>query len=163
VFSQFLFRIDFDIDSCNAMKEAYEVFFKKAQSHASANDEGMPADVNSFRRLFSHPSGVVVSTCHGVKGEEYDTVIAFGLLRGYVPNWAAIIHETAQVALDRESKLLYVVCSRAKRRLHLIAEAGRTTQRGGAYHTAELLRGIQFDFDELEEEDNDVDRHLRHH
>src|SRR5260370_19237939 len=37
---------------------------------------------DSFGRLFSHPAGVVVSTCHEVKGEEYDTVIAFGLLRG---------------------------------------------------------------------------------
>ncbi len=35
---------------------------------------GMPTDLNSFRRLFSHPADVVVSTCHGVKGWEYDTV-----------------------------------------------------------------------------------------
>lgn len=36
-------------------------------------------DIASFRRLFSHTSGVVVNTCHGIKGEEFHTVIAFGL------------------------------------------------------------------------------------
>ena len=64
---------------------------------------------------------------NGVKGEEYDTVIAFGLLRGFVPHWAVIIDGSSSEAREVASKLLYVVCSRAKRRLHLIAETGRST------------------------------------
>ena len=119
----------------------------------------MPTDVDSFRRLFSHPSGVVVSTCHGVKGEEYDTVIAFGLLKGYVPHWSVIINGTAQEASERESKLLYVICSRAKRRLHLIAEAGRTTQRGRPYETARLLRQVRFNYDQTDGSDGGEQGH----
>ncbi|HEX4963816.1 MAG TPA: 3'-5' exonuclease [Thermoanaerobaculia bacterium] len=109
----------------------------------------MPTDIDSFRRLFKHPSGVVVSTCHGVKGEEYDTVIAFGLLKGYVPNWSVIINDTEEEASQRESRLIYVICSRAKRRLHLIAETGRTTQRGRPYETSELLRRVRFNYDKV--------------
>lgn len=83
-----------------------------------------------------------------MKGEEYETVIAFGLLKGYIPNWRAIIHGVPGVADDWASKLLYVVCSRAKRRLHLVAESGRFTQTGNEYETATLLRSIHFDYDQ---------------
>ncbi len=99
--------------------------------------------------MFSYPSGVVVNTCHGVKGEEFETVIAFGLLRGYIPHWSAIYDESALVASERESKLLYVICSRAKRHLHLIAESGRRTKSGNAtYETSYLLNQLDFEFDE---------------
>ncbi|HEY0701476.1 MAG TPA: UvrD-helicase domain-containing protein, partial [Candidatus Acidoferrales bacterium] len=74
VFSQFLNHLRVDIDSCNALKSALDLFFQKAGDALSAGDSGMPSDLHSFKRFFSHPSGVVVSTCHGVKGEEYDTV-----------------------------------------------------------------------------------------
>jgi superfamily I DNA/RNA helicase len=83
-----------------------------------------------------------------VKGEEYDTVIAFGLLRGYIPNWDAIIHGTPPLATEQESKLLYVICSRAKRKLHLIAETGRLTQKKRPYDTSQLLDGLRCVFDE---------------
>ncbi|RGY84898.1 hypothetical protein DXA17_19380, partial [Ruminococcus sp. AM58-7XD] len=36
-------------------------------------------------RMFKEKKGVVINTCHGVKGEEYECVIAFGLLYGKVP------------------------------------------------------------------------------
>ena len=146
VFAQLLLEVELDIDSRGALKGAWDAFFEKMENRM-ASAEGMPSDVRSFRKLFSHPAGVVVSTCHGVKGEEYDTVIAFGLLRGYVPNWSVIFDGTDDEAFERESKLLYVICSRAKRHLHLIAEAGRTTQNGAAYETAGLLRRMSFDYD----------------
>jgi hypothetical protein len=65
----------------------------------------------------------------------------------YVPHWSAIINQPEQLGKERESKLLYVISSRAKRRLHLIAESGRVTQRGRSYETANLLRNLRFDFD----------------
>jgi DNA helicase II / ATP-dependent DNA helicase PcrA len=77
-------------------------------------------------------------------------VIAFGLLRGYVPHWSTIINGNERDASERESKLLYVICSRAKRRLHLIAESGRTTNSGRPYETANLLKRIGFGFDSSE-------------
>lgn len=109
----------------------------------------MPADVGYLRRVFKHPSGVVVSTCHGVKGEEYDTVICYGLLRGYIPHWQAVIHGTELTAYTQAAKLLYVVCSRAKRNLHLIAESGRSTKRGHPYETTQHLVELDFGYDEI--------------
>ena len=151
-FSQVLVCMGFDLDSNESLSDSHSIFFEKAAARIAAAKGGMPTDVESFRRLFSHPSGVVVSTCHGVKGEEYDTVIAFGMLRGYLPHWSVIIDGTDEEARASESKLLYVICSRAKRRLHLIAESGRRTRRGNPYRTAALLEEITFQYD-----DPDVD------
>lgn len=150
VFSQFLGRIGLSIESSDALNTSFTTFFEKAEDRIASAEGAVPTDVGSFSKLFSHPSGVVVSTCHGVKGEEYDTVIAFGLLKGYVPHWSVIINGTETEAFERESKLLYVICSRAKRRLHLIAEAGRTTQSGRHYETAELLKQVHFKCDRVE-------------
>jgi superfamily I DNA/RNA helicase len=145
VFDQFLERMGVQLPAFEALTAAHTLFFEKAQHLIATSDGGMPTDVVSFRRFFSHPAGVVVNTCHGVKGEEFETVITFGLLGGVVPHWSVI--RTPLVAEERESKLLYVICSRAKRRLHLIAEAGRATQSGNAYETAWLLNGIDFLYD----------------
>lgn len=90
-----------------------------------------------------------MSTCHGVKGEEYDTVICFGALKGYIPNWQVVIHDTDLAAYTQAAKLLYVVCSRAKRHLHLISEAGRSTKRGFPYETTQQLDELVYDYDEL--------------
>ncbi|HWR49662.1 MAG TPA: 3'-5' exonuclease [Bryobacteraceae bacterium] len=145
-FGQFCVRARINVHECLALKGALATFFEKAASLIARSD-GMPTDVESFRRFFSHPAGVVVNTCHGVKGEEFETVIAFGLLRGHIPHWDVIINGPEAVADDRESKLLYVICSRAKRRLHLIAESGRKTQRGRPYETSRLLTMLRFKYD----------------
>ena len=42
---------------------------------------------------FKEREGIVVNTIHGVKGEEYTTVIAFDLLNGHLPHWDYIIDE----------------------------------------------------------------------
>jgi superfamily I DNA/RNA helicase len=147
VFGQFLRAIQFDVETCLALKKAYEGFFGKAEKHLATATDALPTDVDSFRRLFSHPAGVVVSTCHGVKGEEYETVIAFGLLRGFVPHWNAIFGGDEDLATGIESKLLYVICSRAKRRLHLISEFGRQTKKKKPYETSHLLAAVEFEFD----------------
>lgn len=149
VFCQLMVCIDLDLGSTDALNDSFDTFFEKAENRITTAEGGMPTDVDSFRRLFSHPSGVVVSTCHGVKGEEYDTVIAFGLLKGYIPNWAVIYKGTPQASAQQESKLLYVVCSRAKRGLHLIAESGRKTKRGNPLETADLLKQVRFKYDEV--------------
>jgi DNA helicase-2/ATP-dependent DNA helicase PcrA len=147
VFQEWLRLTGISLEYHSALKDSFDVFFDKAESRIASSDGAMPTDTSSFKRFFNHPSGVVVNTCHGVKGEEYDSVIAFGLLRGYVPHWSAIFDEGDAVASERESKLLYVVCSRAKRRLHLIAEAGRRTKNGNPYETSYLLRQVRFGFD----------------
>lgn len=75
---------------------------------------GVPNDAISTKEMFNVDRGINANTFHGVKGEEFETVIAFGLLNGYIPNWDIIIN--APKYKDKESKqLLYVVCSRAKK------------------------------------------------
>jgi DNA helicase II / ATP-dependent DNA helicase PcrA len=147
VFSAFVSALGIDLESTSVLRDAHDLFFEKAQVALDQIGNDAVRDSESFRKLFRHPAGVVISTCHGVKGEEYDTVIAFGLLNGYVPNWKEIIHNRNQVADDRASKLLFVVCSRAKRRLHLIAESGRFTQKKREYETTPLLAAIDFEYD----------------
>lgn len=137
--------LELDLDSLESLSEARDIFFEKARARTEADE--MPTDVESFKQLFKHPSGVVVSTCHGVKGEEYDTVIAIGLLQGYIPNWEVIINGAAGVAEDRASKLLYVICSRAKKALHLIAQSGRFTRSQRPYETTHQLAALDFDYD----------------
>jgi len=146
VFEVLLASLEVDLETAEALKATYDVFFEKAEARLADIGDEAPRDIQSFQKLFRHPSGVVVSTCHGVKGEEYDTVIAFGLLKGYIPNWQVIIR-TPELSEERASKLLYVICSRAKRRLHLIAESGRLTQTGNEYGTTPLLQSIDFDYD----------------
>ncbi len=148
VFQSLICKLAIDIHSHKTFYEDYSKFFKEADNLIEKSEGRVPRDVESLKKLFKHPSGVVVNTCHGIKGEEYDTVICFGLLQGYIPNWQDIYNRDGEKAIDRASKLLYVICSRAKRRLHLIAECGRTTRKGNQYKTTQVLQSIQYDYDE---------------
>ena len=85
--------------------------------------------LESIEKSFKIKKGVVINTFHGVKGEEYKVVIAAGLLNGYIPNWH-IIRNKPLVRNIETKKLLYVICSRAKQKLYLFSEQGRTTQKG---------------------------------
>jgi len=148
VFAQFLEQCGIAMNDYDALQESFDLFFEKAESQLEKAAGGMLASVDSLKKFFSYPSGVVVNTCHGVKGEEFDTVIAFGLLRGFVPHWEVIINDSKAAADQRESKLLYVVASRAKRQLHFIAENGRRTSKGKPYHTCALLNASVFHYDD---------------
>jgi hypothetical protein len=149
IFEQFLNAMDLDVEGCLAMKEAYEGFFGKAEKHLANVGDGLPTDIDSFRWLFSHPAAVVVSTCHVVKGEEYDTVSAFGLLRGYTcPTGTRSFGETtvSQQIWNRN----YSTSS-----VHELS-AGCTSSRSSAdrrrrkkpYQTSYLLAAVEFEFDE---------------
>lgn len=59
-------------------------------------------DVESFKQCFKEKEGVVINTFHGVKGEEYTTVIAFGLLYGYVPHWNIINNKPLRYQTDEK-------------------------------------------------------------
>ena len=71
--------------------------------------------MNSLAIRFLREEGVVVSTIHGVKGEEYTTVIATGLLNGYLPHWDYIMKPEKQSLRKTETlKLLYVLSRTSK-------------------------------------------------
>jgi DNA helicase-2/ATP-dependent DNA helicase PcrA len=111
-----------DINSYEHLKEHYASFFKSSQDRiAKLVKEGFVyiSTTDNFRKMFKQRHGITVSTIHGVKGAEFDAVIAFALLEDYVP------HFSDQNKADSANKLLYVICSRAKKNLHLISERGR--------------------------------------
>ena len=78
--------------------------------------------------MFKPSKGIVINTCHGVKGEEFETVIAFGLLRGYIPHWNSIINQEDFVEEDA-SKIIICYWFKVKKKLTSFAETGRLTQR----------------------------------
>lgn len=98
---------------------------------------GIEDDRLSFEKSLRSKDGIVVSTIHGIKGDEFRVVIAFGLLRGYVPHWNSIYANTEQ---EDSKKLLFVLCSRAKEKLYLFAERGRKTQKGDELETNKELK-----------------------
>ena len=99
---------------------------------------GIEDDKLAFEKSLRSKDGIVVSTIHGIKGDEFRTVIAFGLLEGYVPHWDSIINKGT--AREDSNKLLFVLCSRAKEKLYLFSETGRTTNKGTPYHINEDIK-----------------------
>lgn len=85
----------------------------------------------SFEKSLRSKEGIVVSTIHGIKGDEFRVVISFGLLNGYIPHWDSILN--THTAEEDSKKLLFVLCSRAKEKLFLFAEHGRKTNSGNDY------------------------------
>ena len=106
--------------------------------------EKIPNDIQSFKSFYRERTGVVINTCVGVKGEEFETVIAYGLLKGFIPHWNDIF---AQKGIKASKKLLYVICSRAKTNLHLISETGRQTKKRKALEMTDELKNIRFQYD----------------
>ena len=141
-FESLLNLLCIDIEEHYYLKQHWIYFFESSKKRLDKTEFDFAKDIASFKRLFSHNSGVVVNTCHGIKGEEFHTVIAFGLLHGYIPNW----NEAENVNASR--KLLYVICSRTKKNLHLIAERGRTTRGGRPYENTGHLRDLNYSYDQ---------------
>lgn len=139
-FDTLLTTMGLEKDQNEYLKIHWETFFKGAKERLENPDFNLAHDIDSFRKMFQNDQGVVVNTCHGIKGEEFDTVIAFSLLHGRVPNWNENNEEAA-------NKLLYVICSRAKRELHLISEFGHTTQSGKPYVPTSQLLNVNYDYD----------------
>ena len=124
----------------------YQAFFRESQLRVDRLiREGTPfaTHIDVFRKVFRPKSGITVSTIHGVKGAEFDTVIAFALLDGMVP------HFSDADQLDGAKRLLYVIGSRARKNLHLIAERGRNRGgRFGEYNTSVPLRNLAYRYDD---------------
>jgi len=116
-------------------------FFEKIQSRVKKYS--METDYISISKYFKERSGVVLSTIHGIKGEEYTTVIAFSLLNGYLPNWSYIWDDIMKPKRFNETqKLLYVLCSRSKRNIYLFSEKGHKTKSGKDYTPTDELIAV---------------------
>ena len=135
-------RLEINLNSFPGLLEHREAFFASSQARLERLHNSGAAyitDLSFFKKVFRERSGITVSTIHGVKGAEFDVVIAFGLLQGMVPHFSDVDGDVAA------SKLLYVLASRARKNLHLISEAGRSRGRRGAYGPTEAL--LRYDFD----------------
>lgn len=131
------------------LSKMYDDFFEKMNYRLGNRDYRLTDDLNTFKRMFKEKDGVVINTCHGVKGEEYQTVIAFGLVYSKIPS--ILIENNKR---DEEaSKLLYVIASRAKSRLYLFSEKGRTYWDQGvkkwveAFPTRQLFQNKNVEYD----------------
>src|SRR5690606_18417525 len=145
-FDQFLEAIGIDQTIYRQLRINREIFFDVIKNRLEDPVFQVPSDVESFKSFYREMTGVVINTCVGVKVEEFETVIAYGLLNGYIPHWNDIFNGDP---VSASRKLLYVICSRAKANLHLISETGRQTRRGDALEITPELQNLNFVFDEI--------------
>lgn len=137
----FITRLNIKLIDYPELLNAQLIFIRGFREALDGDDFQFARKIKILKRVFNSSKGVVISTCHGVKGEEYEVVIAFGLLHGYLPNW----NEPDPLAAQ---KLLYVISSRAKNNLHLISELGHTTRRGIPYQVSGPLARLNFTYDQ---------------
>lgn len=146
--TKFLVGIGIELSIEASLYKAYEDFMERIKDRVKNNH--LSTDIDVFRQCFKEKEGVVINTFHGVKGEEYTTVIAFGILKGYIPHWDIIINKPIDYQKNETNKLLYVVCSRAKKNLFLFSEQGRTTQKGAPLLSTDEILEIDYEYDSLE-------------
>ena len=145
VIGRVLASLKVDLSYEEALEDCYNQFLEKTNDRVRKNS--LSTACCDLTKCFEEKHGVVISTIHGVKGEEYNTVIAFGLLNGFIPHWNDILYDG-----DRRNtayKLLYVLGSRAKENLYLISETGRTTQKGALYTATDEVVNVEWDYTEL--------------
>ncbi|MGL6380564.1 UvrD-helicase domain-containing protein [Aeromonas hydrophila] len=143
-FSSLFERLNIKIDSFPALVAHRDAFFSSSQSRINRLQQAGASyinDISFFKKVFRERNGITVSTIHGVKGAEFDVVIAFGLLEGMVPHFN---EATGEVAAN---KLLYVLGSRARKHLHLISETGRPQGRQRSYTATKVLTACIFGYD----------------
>jgi DNA helicase-2/ATP-dependent DNA helicase PcrA len=145
-FDHILDTLNIDITIDNNLSESRDLFFEKFLANIESNQDEYKDEINTLRGFFKESSGIVINSCHGVKGEEYETVIAFGLLKGYIPNWSDI-YKSDDIAHNAESKMMYVITSRAKTNLYLISESGRQTRTRRPLDTTPLLTNYNYYYD----------------
>lgn len=127
----------------------YDEFFEKIDERIKKH--GLDCSFGSIVKSFKDKAGIVINTIHGVKGEEYTTVIAFDLLNGHLPHWNYIYNPYMKPLRSEDTnKLLYVLCSRAKKNIYLFSETGRLTQRGYELTATDELSKYCFDYDKIE-------------
>lgn len=144
-FGELFRRLGIQFHDIAPLEEHHSAFFESSQRRiARLVGDGIDGigQVDFFRQVFQNRSGITVSTIHGVKGAEFDVVIAFALLEGMLP------HFNDANGQESARKMLYVVGSRARKNLHLFSETGRTRGGGyGVYLPTQALAACAFDYD----------------
>ncbi|MBY1012090.1 ATP-dependent helicase [Pseudomonas aeruginosa] len=147
-FDALLATLKIKLQDFSHLQEHYDAFFDASERRiAKLEGEGVEAvrELAFFKKVFQNRGGITVSTIHGVKGAEYDVVIAFALLEGMVPHFSDMDGRVSA------QKMLYVVGSRARKNLHLFSETGRKRGKYGHYEATEVLRACKFNYDDATE------------
>ncbi|KAB7890294.1 UvrD-helicase domain-containing protein [Poseidonibacter ostreae] len=126
--------------------EHYEAFFDSSKARIERlKRDGIDyaGDISTFKKVFDQKEGITISTIHGAKGLEFDTVIAISLLEGMIPHFNDSNKE------DSAKKQLYVIASRARKNLHLISERGRMTAgyKPQEYQITNVLDDYNYSYD----------------
>ena len=75
-------------------------------------------------------------------------MIAFELLNGILPHWDYIMKDDLKKQRsDTTNRLLYVLCSRAKRNLYLFSENGRRTKSGYPLTATDEMKQYHYQYD----------------
>lgn len=141
--TELLKTLKIDLENYTELKKDYTEYFEKITDRIQRND--LTDDIDIFRKTFKEKEGVVITSCYKVKGEEYTTVIAYGLLEGKIPHWEAKFKDS-EFAKNEARKMLYVIASRAKKNLYLFSESGRK-RKSGEYEPTELLLKYSYQYD----------------
>lgn len=148
-FDSLMDRLGINWQAHALLSEHHQAFFdSSAEKIERLRRDGAPyiGEIGFFRKVFQHRSGITVNTIHGVKGAEFDVVIAFGLLQGMIPHFSE--EAEADRGTDSAKKLLYVVGSRARKHLYLISEQQRPRGGGrGPYTATDALASCAFNYD----------------
>lgn len=145
-FETFLETLGIDLNTNISLTESFTSFFdsaKKRIDRIKKEGNDFIEHIDSFKKVFQQKDGTTISTIHGVKGAEFDTVIAFGLLEGYVP------HSKDENGTETANRLLYVIGSRARKNLHLISETGRQNWKGEPYMPTAVLSQTAHRYDAI--------------
>lgn len=138
-FTYFFSMLNIDINSYSIVKLELADFEKKCIKKQSRN--GLGDSVSVYKNGFAKSGGVTFITSHKCKGLEYDSVIGFCLLWGYLPHWNNIFSREIDEN-EISKKLLYVLSSRARNNLILISETGRRTNKGTPYNANRHLTEV---------------------
>ena len=145
-FERFLEEIKLDLKYFPSLAQQQTAFFESSEKQIEKlKKEGIDeiGDIKYFKKLFEARKGITVSTIHGVKGAEFEVVIAYGLLEGMVP------HFSDENGDESAQKLLYVIGSRAKKNLFLISESGRIRYKDICYEPTVKLQDFNFPYDKF--------------
>lgn len=149
-FKEISSELSLNINNYPTLIEHYNSFFnssrKRIERLVKEGNEFI-GNIENFRKVFKQREGITVSTVHGVKGEEYDTMIGFAILDDYIP------HFSDGNGDENSRKMLYVLASRARKNLHIISEKGRAIHSHfapeGKTPTPKLLE-YKYEYDKLE-------------
>jgi len=135
-----------DFKKHKMLMEHYQAFFDSSKKRIERlKNDGLDyaGDISTFKKVFDQKNGITISTIHGAKGLEFDTVIAISLLEGMLPHFRDPNKE------ESAKKQLYVIASRARKNLHLISERGRMTAGWNPqeYQATEVLDNYSYLYD----------------